>query len=107
MSKSIEMRLQRIEESVEKLLLINLKDKVDQAWLDEDTASGMFGIGSRHFRRKVVSREFPFDEVQYRNTNGRNYQYNRKDLLKAKEKSSVNGKPIRMAAQNQAHKATA
>lgn len=81
--------IQALRNDVKVLTMMIMKDKIDTTWVAESDASQMFGLTPKWFRRKVLSRHFPFEEVGFRTTGGRNYQYNRKALLRAKEKSSV------------------
>ena len=67
-----------------------MKNQVDTTWLKEDMAAEMLGLKPRQLRNKVKEAEGLFGQIDYRNTNGRNWQYRRTDLLKYKELTSCN-----------------
>lgn len=74
---------------VHHLTVLVMKDKVDTTWVAEDTAAQMLGLAPRTFRRYVKTRQQQFAGIKYRNTNGRNWQYSRKDILNFKNLTST------------------
>lgn len=79
----------QLKEMVKHLTMLVMKDKVDTTWLSEEQAAEALGLEARTLRRKVKSMQFPFNQIDFRHTNGRNFQYNRKGLLKFKEITST------------------
>jgi hypothetical protein len=76
---------------VKQLYSLVSKDKIDTTWVSEADAAAMFGYESTDwFRRKVKAAQADVTDqlhgIEYRNTNGRNYQYNRRDLIKCKNR---------------------
>lgn len=70
------------------LTVLVMKDKIDTTWVDEEEAAKSVGLTPEWFRRKVKKGEYPFSEISYRNSNGRNWQYSRKGLIKYKSLTS-------------------
>ena len=75
-----------LRKEIATLMAIVKKDKVFDAWIDECTAAEMLGMQPRTLRRKCtgykkkgveIAPELP---INYRNTNGRSWQYSRKDI---------------------------
>jgi hypothetical protein len=77
--------IERLSNKVDQLTLLVMKDKVDTTWVNEDTAAEMLGLQPRTIRLNVKSGSLP---VKFRHTNGRNWQYSRKDIMKYKDKTS-------------------
>ncbi len=81
-----------IHEELKPLFAIISKDKIDTTWVTEKDAADMFQLAPRTLRKYVKkakkTNDFnsPFADIEYRDTNGRRLQYNRKDLLKAKNR---------------------
>ena len=80
---------------VDKLMIMVMKDKVDTTWLSEEVAAEMLGYKDPRTLRKLVkgvikTKDFNIGDITFRNTNGRNWQYSRKSILKYKEKTSFN-----------------
>lgn len=73
---------------LQQLTSIVNRDKIYDTWIDEATAAQMLGLAPRVLRRKVKAQEIPID---YRNTAGRNYQYNRRGLKKYLDETSTAG----------------
>lgn len=71
---------------IHELQVMVMKNKVDDTWISEEIAAEMIGYDGRTFRRWVKAGKLPID---FRNTNGRRYQYNRKSILRYKENTSV------------------
>ncbi len=82
--------IQTLTRKVDELTILVMKNKVDDTWVSEDVAAEMLGYKSpRSLRNNVVEAKHPFSLIEFRHTNGRNYQYNRKSILKFKEKTST------------------
>lgn len=75
-----------MRKQIEQLTQIISKDKIYDTWIDEGTAAKMIGRSARTLRRMVKAGDLPID---YRNTNGRAYQYNRRDLKKYLDNTST------------------
>lgn len=80
-------QLELMSKQIHQLTLLVMKDKVDTTWIDEETAAKMLGYQDPRSLRKLIKKGVV--DVEYRNTNGRNYQYSRKGILKYKEKTAV------------------
>lgn len=90
--------IKSLKSMIHDLTLLVMKDKVDLTWMPESQAANMLGLSRRAFRRKVVLTStmmernlkipYPYNIVEYRHTNGRNYQYSRKSILKFKQLTS-------------------
>jgi hypothetical protein len=83
----------QLRQEVKALTRIVLKNKIDDTWIPEPDAAEMLGFNDpRTLRRKVVVKggaPYPFSLISYRCTNGRKFQYNRKDLMKFKNITST------------------
>lgn len=90
--------IKSLKSMIHDLTLLVMKDKIDPTWLTEKQASEVLGLSGRQFRRNVVLSKsmmernqkvtYPFNLIEYRHTNGRNYQYSRKSILKFKQLTS-------------------
>lgn len=81
-------RINQLVSMVDKLIILVMKDKVDTTWVNEKTASEMLGYKDpRTLRKLVKAGEL---EITFRNTNGRNWQYSRKAIMKLKDRTSFN-----------------
>jgi hypothetical protein len=92
-------QLAELKGMVHNLTILVMKDKVDLTWLSEADAAEMLGIKhARGLRKRVVLTkkmmesgekiQYPFNLIEYRNTNGRLFQYSRKSILKFKHVTS-------------------
>lgn len=79
-----------LRREVKQLQILIMKDKIDTTWVHESDAAEMLGLTGRTLRRHVQSGEYPFCEISFRNTNGRNWQYSRKSLMKFKTLTASN-----------------
>ena len=88
--------IQSLREDVRRLGMLIMKDKVDTTWISEEDAAHSLGITPQTLRKGVkriesgnpsISRKAI--RISYRTTNGRNYQYSRKDLINYKNKTAV------------------
>lgn len=90
----------KLQEEIKCLTLLVLKDKVDKTWMTEKEAALSLGYNNpRSLRRKVVLTDdriskgekvqYPYNLITYRCTNGRNYQYSRRSIMKFKEQTST------------------
>jgi len=68
------------------LTTVIAKDKIYDAWIDESTAAQMLNLSSRTLRTQCKSNKLP---IHYRNTNGRHFQYSRKDLKEFLKQTST------------------
>lgn len=75
----------QLEKTVDNLCKLILKEKVDTTWINEDVAAEMLGLQPRTLRMYVKSGKI---DIDFRNTNGRNWQYSRKGLLDYKKRTS-------------------
>lgn len=80
--------VRQLRTEVKNLQLLVMKDKVDTTWLDEPDAAKALGIKSRTLRRYVKDPAHKLSMVKYRHTNGKHFQYSRKDILRYKELTS-------------------
>lgn len=79
-----------LREAVHQLQLLVMKDKVDTTWLDEKDAASALNLEPRTLRRYVKDSSNRLSIIKYRNTNGRKWQYSRKDIQRYKELTSNN-----------------
>lgn len=78
-----------IMQKLHEISILVMKDKVDTTWVDEDIAAKSFGLSPRVFREKVKAAKGQWFHITLRHTNGRNYQYSRKGILKYKQLTST------------------
>ncbi len=82
-----------LQKQIQDLTVLIMKDKVNDTWLVEETAASMLGYNPETFRRKVKEahkkNKEPWNIITYRNTNGRNWYYNRKSLIEFQRKTSI------------------
>lgn len=82
-----------LQKQIHDLTVLIMKDKVNSTWLDEETAASMVGYNPETFRRKVKeahkNNKWPWNLINYRNTNGRNWFYSRKSLIEFQCKTSI------------------
>lgn len=86
----VERQSKKIDELtivVNNLTKLILKNKVDDVWIDEESAANLLELQPRTLRKKVKFKKIL--DIQARNTNGRNWQYNRKDIELYKQKTIV------------------
>jgi hypothetical protein len=88
-------RIDQLIDMVGQLTTLVMKDKVDNTWVSEEVAAEMLGYKDPRTLRKLVkgvikTKDFNIGDITFRNTNGRNWQYSRKSILKYKEKTSFN-----------------
>lgn len=81
------VRIRNLERVIDNLAKLMLKNKVDDTWVDETTAAGMLGYKDGRTLRKAV--KAGSINVDFRNTNGKNWQYSRKGLLNYKTQTST------------------
>jgi hypothetical protein len=82
----LEQKVEAQDRKLDAVLTAVRKDKVNDTWLDESLAAAMLNLEGRTLRRKCIAGDLP---IHYRNTNGRAYQYNRRDLLKYQTQTST------------------
>ncbi len=86
-------KLDSIEKMVHQLSILVMKNKVNDTWVNEDIAAEMVGYNPETFRRKVKDahkkhRE-PWNLINFRNSNGRNWQYSRRSLENFQKRTSI------------------
>lgn len=74
-----------LKQMVKDLTILVMKDKVDTTWVKEDLAAEMLGYKPRTLRKAVKDGSI---NIAVTNTNGRNWQYNRKGILQYKQSRS-------------------
>src|ERR1700760_3675545 len=86
-------KIESIYKMVNDLTALVMKDKVNTIWVDENIAAEMLGMHPETLRRKVKSaisnNQFPMNQISYRNSNGRKFQYSRKSLMRYMELTSI------------------
>ena len=90
MIEELTIEIRQLRADVEKLTLLLLKNCVDQVWLKEEIAAEMLGLKPRALRNYVTGKKSLFADIDYRHTNGRSFEYRRKDLMRFKELTSCN-----------------
>lgn len=83
------MKIDRLQRVIEDLAKLILKNKIDDTWVDENTAATMLGYKDGRTLRKYV--KAGKITVDFRNTHGKNWQYSRKGLLNFKTQTSTLG----------------
>jgi len=78
-----------IKTMLHQLTVLVMKDKIDTTWVAETEAAAMVGLHPRVFREKVKAAKAPWFHITLRHTNGRNYQYSRKGIIKFKQLTST------------------
>jgi len=81
-------KIDQLIKGLSDLTILVMKDKVDTTWVTEEVAAEMIGIQPAWLRRKVRKNEKPWNEIGYRHTNGRNFQYSRKGIINFKRLTS-------------------
>lgn len=77
-----ERQLEDLKKTIDNLCKLIMRDKIDQTWVDEQTAAQMLGYSSpRTLRNLVKQNQLPID---FRNTRGRSWQYSRKSIAEYK-----------------------
>lgn len=78
-----------LKSMVHDLTVLVMKDKVNNIWLDEEVAASMLGVEPRTLRKAVKNPKHVFRLINFRNTNGRNWQYSRKSIMEFQTKTST------------------
>ncbi|MBS1629390.1 MAG: helix-turn-helix domain-containing protein [Bacteroidetes bacterium] len=78
--------VQTLKQMVTTLTTVVKRDKIFDAWLNEEDAASMLGLAPRTLRRYCRDGALP---INFRNTNGRNWQFSRKDILTYMNNSST------------------
>lgn len=66
-----------LREVVDLLTVAIRRDKINDAWIPEIDAASMLGLAPRTLRRHCRDAVLP---IHFRSTNGRNWQFSRKDI---------------------------
>lgn len=84
--------IKELTRKVDQLTLLVMKDKQDTTWLTEEQAAEMLGYKNpRSLRKKVKASAgvAPFSLIVFCHTNGRNWQYTRKSIVRFREATST------------------
>lgn len=79
-------KIDQLERTVDTLCKLIMRDKIDTTWLSEEDAAETLGLQPRTLRKQVKSGAI---DIDFRHTNGRNYQYSRKGILDFKKRTST------------------
>lgn len=83
---TVEALKEYFDKRFQQLEILIMKDKVDTTWIPEDVAAKSLGLAARTLRRQVKKGLL---KVEYRTTNGRNYQYSRKQLQNFRRETAI------------------
>lgn len=86
-------QIEQLQKSVDNLCILIMKDKVDTTWVPESVAAEMIGYNDPRTLRKLVKSGAL--DIDFRNTNGRKWQYSRKSIMALKEKTSTIRVPVK------------
>ena len=91
--EGMDKKLDKLISAVHDLSILTMKSKVNDTWLEENTAAKMVGYQPENFRRKVKYGHkhniLPWSLIIYRHTNGRNFQYSKKAIENFLSKTSI------------------
>jgi hypothetical protein len=82
--------LMQLTQEVKYLQTLVMRDKIDTTWVPERDAAAMLDMQPDTLRRYVKAGKPFFNQINFRHTNGRKWQYSRKDLIKFKNLTSTN-----------------
>ena len=78
--------VQSLKKMMDVLTNVVKRDKIHDTWLSEVDAASMLGLAPRTLRRYCRDASLP---INFRNTNGRNWQFSRKDITTYMNNSST------------------
>jgi hypothetical protein len=81
--------IKSLREDVRQMSILLMRDKIDTTWIPETDAAAMLQMQPDTLRRYVKAGKPNFQMINFRHTNGRKWQYNRKDILKFKNYTST------------------
>jgi hypothetical protein len=84
--QALVQEVQALKQMVGTLTSVVKRDKIFDAWLNEDDAASMLGLAPRTLRRYCRDGMLP---INFRNTNGHNWQFSRKDMTAYMNNSST------------------
>ena len=84
--QTLVQEMQVLKQMLATLTNVVRRDKIYDAWVTEQDAASMLGLAPRTLRRRCRDALLP---INFRNTNGRNWQFSRKDITKYMNKSST------------------
>lgn len=79
MDPLLEERLKKIERKLDLILREEKKKHPEEEWIHEKEAAALFNWEPRTLRKRAKAGMVP---VQYKSVQGRNYRYNRSQLLR-------------------------
>lgn len=84
--QTVLQEVQMLKQMVITLTSVVKRDKIFDAWISEKDAASMLGLAPRTLRRHCRDASLP---IHFRNTNGRNWQFSRKDIATYMNSSST------------------